>query len=520
MRLASLIRGFYAVPPGGSSGECPKTASPQPSAFALIEISLDIQENHQGRDHEKSEPHAVERAAHRRRQHHADQSQHHEHGDGNEQRIRAGDGDVEQEAHLLAVELALYPHRDDDRRHHERGEPGVIGRGIGGARRGEQAEPGRYQSPYLARGDRMELARRLMLRCIMQRRPVVHGSGLAFASVVTPGDRAPDSRRGKSLAPRAPTSDSPEREADMSKLPLSRFKVIDLTRVRAGPTCVRQLADWGASVIKVEAADGDTGLGGDRHGPDFQNLHRNKRSMTLNLKAPEGIDILKALVREADVLVENYRPDVKFRLGIDYETLKPVNPRLVYASISGFGQTGPYRDRPGVDQIAQGMGGLMSVTGLPGQGPVRVGIPIADLTAGIFTAMGILIALLEREESGEGQFVESSLLAAEIAMLDFQAARWLIAKEVPGQAGNNHPTSIPSGVFRTKDGHINIASAGGEIYRRMCEAIGQPQLVTDPDFSTPKQRLKNRDKLNAIIEEVTKTRTSAEWIDRLNRAGC
>ncbi len=306
----------------------------------------------------------------------------------------------------------------------------------------------------------------------------------------------------------------------MSKLPLSRFKVIDLTRVRAGPTCVRQLADWGASVIKVEAADGDTGLGGDRHGPDFQNLHRNKRSMTLNLKAPEGIDILKALVREADVLVENYRPDVKFRLGIDYETLKPVNPRLVYASISGFGQTGPYRDRPGVDQIAQGMGGLMSVTGLPGQGPVRVGIPIADLTAGIFTAMGILIALLEREESGEGQFVESSLLAAEIAMLDFQAARWLIAKEVPGQAGNNHPTSIPSGVFRTKDGHINIASAGGEIYRRMCEAIGQPQLVTDPDFSTPKQRLKNRDKLNAIIEEVTKTRTSAEWIDRLNRAGC
>ena len=306
----------------------------------------------------------------------------------------------------------------------------------------------------------------------------------------------------------------------MSKLPLSRFKVIDLTRVRAGPTCVRQLADWGASVIKVEAADGDTGLGGERHGPDFQNLHRNKRSMTLNLKAPEGLAILKALVKDADVLVENYRPDVKFRLGIDYERLKPVNPRLVYASISGFGQTGPYRERPGVDQIAQGMGGLMSVTGLPGQGPVRVGIPIADLTAGIFTAMGILIALLEREQSGEGQFVESSLLAAEIAMLDFQAARWLIAKEVPGQAGNNHPTSIPSGVFRTKDGHINIASAGGEIWRRMCEAIGQPQLVTDPEFATPKQRLKNRDKLNAIIEEVTKTRTSAEWIDVLNRAGC
>src|SRR5277367_3207405 len=191
----------------------------------------------------------------------------------------------------------------------------------------------------------------------------------------------------------------------MSKLPLSRFKVIDLTRVRAGPTCVRQLSDWGAQVIKVEASEGDGGLGGERHGPDFQNLHRNKRSMTLNLKKPDGLGILKALVKDADVLVENYRPDVKFRLGIDYETLKPINPRLVYGSISGFGQDGPYRDRPGFDQIAQGMGGLMSITGEPGRGPMRVGIPVADLTAGIFAAMGILIALLEREQSGAGQWV-------------------------------------------------------------------------------------------------------------------
>jgi formyl-CoA transferase len=241
--------------------------------------------------------------------------------------------------------------------------------------------------------------------------------------------------------------------------------------------------------------------------------------MTINLKKPEGLAILKALVKNADVLVENYRPDVKFRLGIDYETLKPLNKRLIYASISGFGQTGPYRERPGVDQIAQGMGGLMSVTGLPGQGPVRVGIPIADLTAGIFTAMGILIALLEREESGEGQFVEASLLTAQIAMLDFQAARWLMAKDVAGQAGNNHPTSIPSGVFRTKDGHINIASAGGEIWRRMCEAIGRPDLPKDADYATPKARLKNRDKLNAVLEAVTATKSSAEWIAILNEAG-
>lgn len=305
----------------------------------------------------------------------------------------------------------------------------------------------------------------------------------------------------------------------MSRLPLARFKVVDLSRVRAGPTCVRQLADWGADVVKVEDPKGDGGLGGDRHGPDFQNIHRNKRSITLDLKNLEGVAVLKKLVSQADVLVENFRPDVKFRLGVDYESLKAINPRLVYASISGFGQTGPYRERPGVDQIAQGMGGLMNITGEPGRGPMRVGIPIADLTAGIFAAMGVLIALLEREESGEGQYVESSLLASQIAMLDFQAARWLLAKEVPGQAGNNHPTSIPTGVFPTQDGFINIASAGEELYRRMCKALGMPQLAEDPDYATGKARAKNRDKLNAIIAGVTKAKTSAEWIDLLNKAG-
>src|ERR1700726_2470735 len=259
---------------------------------------------------------------------------------------------------------------------------------------------------------------------------------------------------------------------DLTPMPLSRFKVLDLTRVRAGPTAVRQLADWGAKVIKIEAPPSPgEGLGGPRLGPDFQNLHRNKRSLTLDLKSPDGIEIFRKLVRDTDVVVENFRPDVKQRLGIDYPALKQINPRLVYASISGFGQSGPYRDRPGFDQIAQGMGGLMSITGLPGQGPVRVGIPVADLSAGIFTAMGILIALLEREISGEGQWVQSSLLAAQIAMLDFQAARWLIAQEVPGQAGNNHPTSIPTGVFKTKDGHINIASAGNDMYQRLCTVL-------------------------------------------------
>ena len=304
----------------------------------------------------------------------------------------------------------------------------------------------------------------------------------------------------------------------MKKPPLSRFKVIDLTRARSGPTAVRQLADWGADVLKVEAP-GENQEVGSRNSPDFQNLHRNKRSITLDLKQADGVGILKRLVERADVLVENYRPDVKFRLGIDYDSMRAVNPRLVYGSISGFGQDGPYSDRPGLDQIAQGMGGLMSITGLPGQGPVRAGIAIADLTAGVFCAMGILIALLEREESGEGQWVQSSLLAAEIAMLDFQAARWLIAGEVPEQAGNNHPTAIPTGVFATADGHINIAASGGGLFARLCKAIGAERLAADPAYSTGRARLQNRDRLNLELEAITRTQTSAEWIDLLNEAG-
>src|SRR6476659_6897341 len=268
---------------------------------------------------------------------------------------------------------------------------------------------------------------------------------------------------------------------------LARFTVLDLTRVRSGPTCVRQLADWGANVIKIEMPPdmegaGD-GPGGPREGPDFQNLHRNKRSMTLNLKSKEAIAALKRMVKKADVFVENFRPDVKARLGIDYKTLSRINPKLVYASISGFGQTGPYAGRPGFDQIAQGMGGLMSVTGLPGQGPVRVGIPIADLCAGLFCAMGILVALLEREKSGKGQAIDTSLLQAQIFMLDFQGARWLMKGEVAKQAGNNHPTSIPTGVYKTRDGYLNLAVSGTKIWTRMCEAIGAPQLIKHPDYA-------------------------------------
>jgi len=303
---------------------------------------------------------------------------------------------------------------------------------------------------------------------------------------------------------------------------LSRFTVLDLTRIRSGPTAVRQLSDWGANVIKIEAptdlADSEQ-PGGPRHGPDFQNLHRNKRAMTLNLKDPKGLEVFKRLAAKADVIVENFRPDVKDKLGIDYASIRAINPRLVYASISGFGQDGPYSKRPGFDQIAQGMGGLMSITGLPGQGPVRAGIPVADLTAGLFCALGVMTALLERDVSGEGQWVQTSLLQAQIFMLDFQAARWLVDGDVPQQAGNNHPTSIPTGVFKTHDSFINIATTGGRIWERFAQAIEAPDLLTHPDYATIALRSKNRDALNAAIGTHMAKRTTGEWVNILNDAG-
>lgn len=302
---------------------------------------------------------------------------------------------------------------------------------------------------------------------------------------------------------------------------LSHFKVIDLTQVRAGPTCCRQLADWGADVIQVQMPEhmrGDDTLGG-QEGSDYQFSHRNKRSITLNLKEPEGIEILKRLIDGADVVVENFRPDVKFRLGIDYESLKATNPGLVYASISGFGQTGPLAQRPGFDQIAQGMGGLMSVTGQPGTAPMRVGIPIADLCAGIFAAQGILVALLERQKSGMGQWVHTSLLQAMVYMMDFQTSRWLIDGEVATQAGNFHPTSIPTGVYKARDGYMNIAVFGSKIWERFCDILGAPQWVTDPRYLDKPSRSVNRDALNAEINQRLAVHDCSYWIEQLNEGG-
>ena len=304
----------------------------------------------------------------------------------------------------------------------------------------------------------------------------------------------------------------------MTGLPFDRFTVLDLTRIRSGPTCVKQFADWGANVIKIEPPEDPAGYG-NRDSSDFQNLHRNKRSLTLDLKTPEGQEVLGKLVDRADVLVENFRPGVQKRIGLDWETLHARNPRLVLGSISGFGQTGPYAERPGFDQVAQGMGGLMSITGLPGQGPVRVGVPIADLTAGLFCAMGITMALLDRERTGEGRWIQSSLLQAQIAMLDFQATRWLIDGMVPQQVGNDHPTAVPMGVYPTSDGSMNIAVNGARMWRDFCEVIGRPDLVDNPDYAGPKDRQANRDKLNALLYEITRKWTAQDLTDALLATG-
>jgi formyl-CoA transferase len=299
---------------------------------------------------------------------------------------------------------------------------------------------------------------------------------------------------------------------------LSRLRVLDLSRVRAGPVCARHFADFGADVIKVETA-GDEDLGGARHGSDFQNLHRNKRSIAIDLKSPAGKNVFLTLVRTADVVIENYRPDVKDRLGIDYASLREINPRIILASISGFGQDGPYRDRPGFDQIAQGLCGIMSVTGFAGQGPMRAGAAVADVTAGLQAALGIMTAIVERETTGEGQWVQSNLLQAGLTLLDFQAARYTMDGQVPPQVGNDHPTSMPTSAYRTADGFINVAASGSAIWKRLCDAIGRPDLLSDPRFASAQGRATHRTALAEEINAVLASRPSLEWVESLNAAG-
>lgn len=304
---------------------------------------------------------------------------------------------------------------------------------------------------------------------------------------------------------------------------LARFKVLDLTRVRAGPTCVRMLADFGADVIRIEpprGVDPNEGMfSANRMSGDFQNLNRNKRSLTLNLKKPEGLAVFKRLVQDADVVVENWRPDVKTRLGVDYDTLAAINPGIILASISGYGQSGPISHRPGFDQIMQGMGGLMSVTGFPGQAPTRAGLAVADSSAGLYAALGIFAALLERETSGKGQWVHASLLHAQIAMMDFQGARYLNEGDIPKQVGNDHPTSSPMGLFQASDGPFNLGASGQGNWRRFCDALGKPEWLELPEFSDEKARVINRTALTALIQPEFDKQPVSYWVEVLNKAG-
>jgi crotonobetainyl-CoA:carnitine CoA-transferase CaiB-like acyl-CoA transferase len=318
----------------------------------------------------------------------------------------------------------------------------------------------------------------------------------------------------------APGNSHPQTQAP--RLPLSRFKVIDLTLARAGPSCVRTLADWGADVIRVEPPpeEGEASeLVGRRDGSDFQNLHRNKRAITLNLKTDEGREILMRLAEKADVVVENMRPGVTKRLGVDFESVKKRNPRIIYGSISGFGQYGPYTSRPSIDQIAQGMSGIMSVTGIPGQGPVRVGVAVTDIMAGAFLAQGILIALLDREVSGEGRWVQTSLIEAGLTLLDFQATRWTMDKKIPPQEGNNHPTNTPMGLFPTADGHINIAATSNKNFQIFCKLIDRETMAADPRFASIATRRQNKEAMNQAIADALCAKTTHEWFELIVAAG-
>lgn len=311
-------------------------------------------------------------------------------------------------------------------------------------------------------------------------------------------------------------SDEETSRGDDSGLPLADLLVVDLTIARAGPTAVRQLADWGADVVRIEPP---TAAGAGQTTPDYLNLHRNKRSLAVDLKTEAGRAVLHRIVAKADMLVENMRPNVKFSLGFDWDTVSAINPRLIMGSISGFGQTGPYAQRGGVDQIAQGMAGMMSVTGLPSQGPVRAGAAVSDIAAGLQLAIGLLVAVHERERTGVGRWVHTSLLESMIGVLDFQAARWTVDHEIPPQAGNDHPTLRPMGLYETADGHVNVAASWGQLWTTFCEVIGHPELPADPRFASGSDRVTNHEELRQIITAALQQQPTSHWVAALNEAG-
>ena len=308
-------------------------------------------------------------------------------------------------------------------------------------------------------------------------------------------------------------------------LPLDGIRIIDLTRFLAGPFCTMELGDFGADVIKVEPVDGDPSrfqtLRPDLVGNSyfFAAANRNKRSITVDMKADAGREIIRRLVRRADVVIENFRPGVMERLGLGARVLREQNPRLVYCGISGFGQSGPYSQRPGFDQVAQGMSGFMSITGQEPTGPTRAGIALADLVCGMTACRGVLLALLARERTGHGQDVYVAIVDAMVALLTWSAGMYFETGIPPGVAGNHHPLSSPFGVYQAKDGPFILAAGNEAMWRRLCGALGRPDLLNDLRFTTTNDRVAHRADLNAVLGPLFQTRASAEWVEFLNQRG-
>jgi len=303
---------------------------------------------------------------------------------------------------------------------------------------------------------------------------------------------------------------------------LDGIRVLDLSRVLTGPYCSLLLADLGAEVIKIEMpgrgddtrAWGPPFVGGES--AYFLSVNRNKKSVTVNLKTQPGRDVVMDLAKRSDVFMENFAPGVVQRLGLDYAAVSAVNPRIVYCSISGFGQHGPYRDLPAYDIILQGMGGLQGITGEPGQAPVRIGVAVADIAGGMFAAYAIAAALVHRERTGKGEYIDVSLLDCQLAWLTYMAGYYFATGNDPDRAGSRHPTIVPYQAFATADGYLNVAAGNDDIFRRLCEAIGHSDLASDPRFATNPKRVENRRELEPFLESVFATRTTREWLRILN----
>lgn len=306
-------------------------------------------------------------------------------------------------------------------------------------------------------------------------------------------------------------------------MPLTGLKVLDLTRVVSGPFCSMLLADFGADVIKVEAPDGDpsrvTGIVGVGENPYFVNLNRNKRTITIDMKQERGKEIVRRMAQASDVLVENFRPGVMDRLGLGYTALSALNPALIYAAVTGFGKTGPYKDRPAFDFIAQAMSGFMSLNGDRTMPSLRVGIPISDTIAGLYAAFGILAALRERDRTGRGQEIQTAMVDGLISMFTFAAGAYFSTGQLPPRNGNDHMVVAPYGLFNASDGPIAIAPSTEKNWQQLCTALGLESLMSDPRFDSAEKRREHREAINAIVESVIGARNRAEWIALLNRAG-